>query len=340
MEKRYQVFVSSTFEDLQEERKEVMQALLELDCIPAGMELFPASNEDQWTLIKRVIDDCDYYLLIIGGRYGSCNSEGISYTQMEFDYALETGKPIISFLPKVPEEIPSGKTEKKEDGKRKLEEFKERAKKKLVKYWSNPQDLGGIVSRSVIKLIKNFPATGWIKADAGIDENSAKEILRLQKENDELKAQILSFGTLPPKGTDDLAQGDDYVKVRFSCAVTGRTKAELAIVKEMQLTWNRIFSAVAPVLINECSVHYMKQALNNLLESMKNEIVEGGSVSKFEISRESFNTIKIQLKALGLITLSEKKKSVKNNGYEYWTLTEYGEYFMTKTMAIKKQNMV
>ena len=50
MEKRYQVFVSSTYADLQEERKTVMQALLELDCIPAGMELFPAANEDQWTL--------------------------------------------------------------------------------------------------------------------------------------------------------------------------------------------------------------------------------------------------------------------------------------------------
>ena len=68
MDKIYQVFVSSTFTDLQEERKEVMQALLELDCMPAGMELFPASNDDQWTLIKRVIDACDYYLLIIGGR--------------------------------------------------------------------------------------------------------------------------------------------------------------------------------------------------------------------------------------------------------------------------------
>ena len=71
MDKRYQVFVSSTYEDLQEERQEVMHALLELDCIPAGMELFPAANEDQWTLIKRVIDDCDYYLVIVGGRYGS-----------------------------------------------------------------------------------------------------------------------------------------------------------------------------------------------------------------------------------------------------------------------------
>lgn len=58
IDKKYQVFVSSTYEDLQIERQEVMHALLELDCIPSGMELFPAANEDQWTLIKGVIEDC------------------------------------------------------------------------------------------------------------------------------------------------------------------------------------------------------------------------------------------------------------------------------------------
>jgi hypothetical protein len=47
MEKKYQVFVSSTYRDLSEERQEVMQALLELDCIPVGMELFPATDDDQ-----------------------------------------------------------------------------------------------------------------------------------------------------------------------------------------------------------------------------------------------------------------------------------------------------
>jgi hypothetical protein len=72
---RYQVFVSSTYQDLQEERAEVMQALLELDCMPAGMELFPAASEDQWRWIKRVIDESDYYLVIIGGKYGSVHPE-------------------------------------------------------------------------------------------------------------------------------------------------------------------------------------------------------------------------------------------------------------------------
>ena len=119
-DKRYQVFVSSTYDDLQDERKEVMQALLELDCIPAGMELFPASSEDQWSLIKRVIDDCDYYILIIGGRYGSVGPDGISYTQMEFEYALKAGKPIISFIHKNPASIPTGKSEQTDEGKKKF----------------------------------------------------------------------------------------------------------------------------------------------------------------------------------------------------------------------------
>ena len=55
MDRRYQVFVSSTYEDLHEERREVMQALLALDCIPTGMELFPAADDDSWTHIQRFI---------------------------------------------------------------------------------------------------------------------------------------------------------------------------------------------------------------------------------------------------------------------------------------------
>lgn len=81
MDKRYQVFISSTFEDLKEERSEVLQALLELDCIPCGMEYFPAADEGQWEYIKKLIDDCDYYIVIIGARYGSVDSMGISFTQ-------------------------------------------------------------------------------------------------------------------------------------------------------------------------------------------------------------------------------------------------------------------
>ena len=86
-----------------------MHALLELDCIPSGMELFPAANESQWSLIKRVIEDCDYYVLILAGRYGSCGPDGISYTEMEYRHALALGKPTIAFLHKDPGIIQANK---------------------------------------------------------------------------------------------------------------------------------------------------------------------------------------------------------------------------------------
>jgi hypothetical protein len=165
MDKRYQVFLSSTYTDLQIERQHVMQALLELDCIPSGMELFPAADEDQWSLIKQVINDCDYYVVIVGGRYGSVGKDGKSYTQLEYEYAVSKDKPVLAFLHKNPGLIPADKSEESPEGKLKLKSFRELAEKKMCRYWSSPEELGSVVSRSLVKLMKSKPAVGWVRAD-------------------------------------------------------------------------------------------------------------------------------------------------------------------------------
>ena len=126
MDKRFQVFVSSTYADLQEERQKVIQTLMEMDCIPAGMELFPAADEEQWEFIKRVIDDCDYYILMIGGRYGSITHEGISYTEKEYDYAISMGLKVLAFVHEQPNEIPLGKSDIDSALREKLEKFREK----------------------------------------------------------------------------------------------------------------------------------------------------------------------------------------------------------------------
>ncbi|MGO7550591.1 DUF4062 domain-containing protein, partial [Rhizobium leguminosarum] len=71
------MFVSSTFRDLFDERQDTIRNILDLNHIPAGMELFPAADVEQLDYIKKVIDDCDYYLLIVGGRYGSLDADGV-----------------------------------------------------------------------------------------------------------------------------------------------------------------------------------------------------------------------------------------------------------------------
>ena len=216
MEKRFQVFVSSTYEDLQEERQEVMHALLELDCIPSGMELFPAANESQWSLIKKVIEDCDYYVLVIGGRYGSGGPDRISYTEMEYRHALEIGKPTIAFLHKDPGSIPASKSEGSSDGKEKLAAFRDLAQKKHAKFWSNPADLGSVVSRSLIQLIKSHPAVGWVRANELPDREATLELLRLRKQVDDLTGELQRARTSAPQGTEELAQGKDRFELRFS----------------------------------------------------------------------------------------------------------------------------
>ncbi len=215
MDKRYQVFVSSTYEDLIEERQQVMQALLELDCMPSGMELFPAADEDQWTLIKRVIDDCDYYIVIIGGRYGSVNSSGINYTQMEYEYAIEQSKPVIAFLHKNPGKLIADKTEKDPDKAEKLAEFRKLAQNKMVKYWVSASDLGSVVSRSLVKWIKSNPAVGWVKADNIVDKDMIQENLQLRKRLEEMTKELENATLRAPLGTESLSQGDDLVEIEY-----------------------------------------------------------------------------------------------------------------------------
>lgn len=107
MDKRYQVFISSTYSDLKDERKQIIESLLNAKYIPAGMELFSASDDEQFKYIKKIIDNCDYYILIVAGRYGSINpNSGLSYTEQEYNYAIERGIPVLSFINRSPEALP------------------------------------------------------------------------------------------------------------------------------------------------------------------------------------------------------------------------------------------
>ncbi len=267
MEKRFQVFVSSTYDDLQKERQEVMHALLELDCIPSGMELFPAANESQWSLIKRVIDDCDYYILIIGGRYGSVGPEGVSYTEMEYRYAISIGKPTIAFLHADPGEITANKSESSTEGKEKLQAFRETVQQKLCKFWSTPADLGSVVSRSLVQLMKTTPAVGWVRGDELPDREATLELLRLRTEVEDLRSELQRVRTTAPKGTEDLAQANELHMLRYSFQARDReTYQTTGWTGTFQAKWNDIFAAIAPLMINEVSDTALKDDWTNLSE--------------------------------------------------------------------------
>ena len=217
MEKRYQVFVSSTYTDLQEERLRVMQTLMRLDCIPAGMELFPAIDTEQFEYIKRIIDESDYYILIIGGRYGSLSEDGISYTEKEYDYAVSKKIPVMAFLhedisfviysvkPLVSDikvsninisKLTVEKSDIDQEKRDKLIAFRDKVSKtRLIEYWGNANDLSSKVVLSLVSTIKLFPAIGWVRANLQSNTESLQEINTLRKEIENLKNETYNCGT-------------------------------------------------------------------------------------------------------------------------------------------------
>ena len=191
MEKRYQVFVSSTFTDLEGERESVIRTLMEMDCIPAGMELFPAADEEQWAFIERVIDDCDYYILLIGGRYGSVTEDGISYTEKEYRYAKSIGLKVLAFIHGQPEQLPLAQSEIAPSLRKKLETFRQGAATgRLVKFWNNSAELPELVALSLTKAIKTYPAVGWVRASDAIDQSVLLELNDLRKQNERLSKRL------------------------------------------------------------------------------------------------------------------------------------------------------
>ncbi|MCC4791169.1 MULTISPECIES: DUF4062 domain-containing protein [Vibrio] len=344
MEKKYQVFVSSTYVDLIDERKEVIQALLELDCIPIGMELFPAADEDQWEFIKSVIDDCDYYVLILAGRYGSCAENGIGYTEMEYQYALETNKPIISFIHSNPGNIPASKIDTEPALVKKLADFKELAQKKLCRYWESPTELGGVLGRSIVQLKKRSPALGWVKASNVPSEGATQEILRLKNQIDELKEKLKqsesNSGGIEPS---ELAQGEDLLKVTVTATASEADRPWINTDQTYttEVTWNQLFSELAPILIDETNENDIYSRVNAFFVShdvqkiSQFEIFQGYDRYSCSISRQDFETIIVQFRALGLIQKGRRNRSVKDR-QTYWCLTDHGDQVMVGLRAIKK----
>lgn len=340
--KRYQVFLSSTFTDLVEARAEVIQALLELDCMPAGMELFPAANDDQWNWIKRVIAESDYYVVIVAGRYGSVSkATALSYTEMEYRYAIEIGKPTIALLHQDPSSISAKYSESSQEGREKLAAFRELAQRKLCKFWTTPADLGAKVSRSLTQLIRQHPSIGWVRSDQ-LSRETASEVLQLRRQVDELENRLQSIGETPPEGAAALAGGGDSFSIHFAyeTKVPKESKAgNTYYVKgsdetsSLATSWDQLFATLAPHMIEPIRKYQLTELINDYLLAHATPVFRRRHgdmrIDSLKIYRNDLNTILIQLRALGLIALND----------DAWFLTPYGDNHMNRLLAVPKKQV-
>jgi len=183
----YKVFVSSTFQDLREERAEVQKALLKLNCFPVVMELFPAADDETWDFIKDQINDADYYVVLVAGRYGSLAPDGISFTEKEYDYARERKIPSIGFVHADRAKIPSGQTDSDPKIVEKLDAFIRKLKQHPVREFQNSHQLALEVTTSFVDLKRTKPRIGFVRKNETVDYRKYAEIL---EKNTELEKQL------------------------------------------------------------------------------------------------------------------------------------------------------
>lgn len=349
MDRRHQVFISSTFTDLTDERREVIEALLEMDAIPAGMELFAAGNTDQWTLIQQVIDQSDYYIVIVGGRYGSITAEGISYTEMEYDYAVERGIPIMGFVHRDPDSIPAGKTELAPAARENLDAFRNKVKQRIIKEYTTPAELGGVVSRGLIKLQRDSPRPGWVRGDMALTPETEARIAEMRAELAELRqaAAEQSEAEASPK-IEGLSAGDDAFELEIKVTGTDKRDSEKAVYSRpayiwsigYETTWNEILHQIGPSLLDEASEREIKE----LLTAFGGELARAQPTkwpqailewSKRRVADSTVDDVLVQLFALDLIARGVKKRTMSNPN-RYWVLTPAGQDQVMRLRALRR----
>ncbi|HEX2858493.1 MAG TPA: DUF4062 domain-containing protein [Propionibacteriaceae bacterium] len=351
MEKREQVFVSSTFLDLQEERQAVIQTLLEADCLPAGMELFPASDDEKWDLIRRVIDDSDYYLVVIGARYGSTDDSGLSFTEKEFDYANEIGKPIMGFIHGKPEDIPAKKIEIDEQARRALAAFVDKVERRMVKRWTSPSDLAGAVALSLIQLRKTHPAEGWVRAGRALTPEIERELadLRAQVAQLEREAQTQASAAQARALREELAAGDDpyelliYINywskddVDNKRTYSGNKKGYFITVV---VKWNDVIRYLGPHLMIEASEVELARQMDFMAKVLRPRRIpdkpeDWGKFAGAESASDAVHEVLVQFFSLGLVVESARRHQVTDKN-KYWSLTAAGREAVTRVLAQRK----
>ena len=310
MEKRYQIFISSTFADLEEERKGVMEAIISLNCFPAGMEMFPATDTEQFEYIKTIIDESDYYVLIIAGRYGSVAEDGVSYTEKEFDYAKEKGVPILTFIKKNIEIIPASKTDQDNKKKKKLLAFREKAMKgRMVKFWDNASELKYNLQTSLSQEFRRNPRIGWIRGNTSADLSLYNTIENMREENKILQEKYEKLRFQIDQRIEDettMADIDEKIKRNFEVQLVSVPISDMfGSSRKYTMSIKGLLNTMGIKLFQPFNAHFLKECLDDTI-----------NIRDMEIPGSEINKLILKMMALKII-------DIDNNGE--MRITDYGK---------------
>lgn len=316
---KYQIFVSSTYEDLRDERDQVIKAILEMGHLPVGMEMFSAADEEQWKLIARQIDECDYYVVIIAHRYGSMEGE-ISYTEKEYNFAIKQRIPTLGFVIDEAANWPKVKMDSDPAKIQSLNSFKDKVKVKSTGIWKSADDLYGKVSISLMKEISVNPRIGWIRAsEISLSPATTTEFTRLSKENADLRKQLAEVVRTEVEAKEEQALKTMRILRENTVDLSIKYKGDEKWSDHQSVLLYDIFAILAPQLMPERPTVYISMIL--AIRFRKDDSKKLNARAPIPV-----NYLMSWLSDLSILGLVEpsKGKHLASDEKQYWTLSEFG----------------
>jgi len=329
VDKRYTVFLSSTFIDLADERRAVTRAFLDLDYIPVAMEGFPASSDPPLDLIESILRDCDYYVLVIGNRYGSLDENLVSYTEREYDLARSLDIPTLAFLHEHPGELPAKWLDTDPKAQENLERFRKKVQSHTVKNWTTAENLASAVGFSLTKETKSHQAEGWVRGRFAAAPTADVDSARLKQRIAELESEL---GRNSRGSAENVASGADTFAVRHTVSgVDYEEGGNFSAVRTTEWTWSQLFASLGPLMHDQASAKTLAHALNGRLskevDSENAELEQEGRdirIERASIDSEDVDTIIYTFAAQGLIERATAAFSLDETE-TFWCLTTVGE---------------
>lgn len=247
MSKKLQVFISSTYTDLIDERQAAVAAVLKAGHIPAGMELFSAGDRSQLLTIRSWIEQSDAYMLILGGRYGSIESEsGRSYTELEYDYALELGKPLFAIVitdngldKKLKEK--GAEVMERENGLL-LREFRKKVLSNVSSFFDEPKDIRLAVFESLPDLSNNRDLVGWVRGDQIVNTQPlVDEVKKLSDENTTLRAKLTQLEKQVGKKNEGKSDFENKLRILQKKIIPPFDGMKIETKEVPALAWLKVF---------------------------------------------------------------------------------------------------
>lgn len=296
LDKRYQVFITTSGKEMQPERMVVSQTLIGMGYFSCGLEQrTPLST----AFARRQIDDCDYVLLLLGSQYGEQSVSGVSYLHLEYIYAVTKQKPIIVLMHENPESRDKSLHETKPELKERFKEFRAQLQKEAeqVITYKSLRELELAIRSYMPQMLERYPVVGWVRPQS---------IQSLQDEIDRLKSQLSQakmaqtnveadpFLSLPRVTVHDIFSFD----YRMHAYQDGNFK-ELTPVREM--TWLGLLTLLSKTFNQPSPEEYFSKTLNHYLnetglQDVQKQMPRAHAVSRAQINVRALHTIKQQMR--------------------------------------------